>query len=135
MSTIKHKKNKKAFLKFKTPWKYDNKRDKVGFSRTSIHLPPIVEQACTFLEQYGTPTLLRIHLFLYNFNQFNTNKPALQQEGLFRISGSQEDVRILKDKFDKGYSNSFTSKVFFLKSKIKKKAEKLYSQKTPAQIQ
>lgn len=54
MSTKQKKNKKNAFLNFRKPWKFDNKRDKVGFSRTSIQLPPIVEQACTFLEQYGT---------------------------------------------------------------------------------
>lgn len=38
-----------------------------------------------------------------NNNQlFSSLKIALLQEGLFRITGAQEDVRYIKDKFEKG---------------------------------
>eukprot|EP00339_Tiarina_fusa_P001470 CAMPEP_0117009372 /NCGR_PEP_ID=MMETSP0472-20121206/8534_1 /TAXON_ID=693140 ORGANISM="Tiarina fusus, Strain LIS" /NCGR_SAMPLE_ID=MMETSP0472 /ASSEMBLY_ACC=CAM_ASM_000603 /LENGTH=521 /DNA_ID=CAMNT_0004711639 /DNA_START=1 /DNA_END=1566 /DNA_ORIENTATION=+ len=60
-------------------WKDPKKgRLSCGFYRASEILPPIVEQTCKYLE-----------------------RNALQQEGLFRVPGSQEDVRYIKDKFDK----------------------------------
>ena len=37
-----------------------------------------------------------------NFFLFFFYKKALQHEGLFRVSGSQEEIRHIKDKFDKG---------------------------------
>uniref|UniRef100_A0A7S4IIV3 Rho-GAP domain-containing protein n=1 Tax=Vannella robusta TaxID=1487602 RepID=A0A7S4IIV3_9EUKA len=72
--------------RFKNSWKgssfQEAKKERFsvcGFYRASESLPPIVEQACKYLEHN-----------------------ALQSEGIFRISGSQEDVRRIKDRFDKG---------------------------------
>ena len=81
-----------------------------GFYRGAELLPPIVEQTCCYLEQYGK----HMHSPPYTSSVWPLVKPrlplarrscnptALQSEGIFRISGAQEDVRILKDRYNKG---------------------------------
>ena len=89
--------------RFKNSWKgssfQEAKKERFsvcGFYRASESLPPIVEQACKYLEHNGNALLIQLARFSDIFCL------ALQSEGIFRISGSQEDVRRIKDRFDKG---------------------------------
>lgn len=69
-----------------------------GFKRHSPILPPIIEQTCEYIEQSGACN----YVFKYiTFIHYYENI-ALVQEGLFRISGSQENIRQIKDKYERG---------------------------------
>eukprot|EP01095_Lingulamoeba_sp_RSL-Kostka_P000503 TRINITY_DN107_c0_g2_i1.p1 TRINITY_DN107_c0_g2~~TRINITY_DN107_c0_g2_i1.p1 ORF type:complete len:154 (-),score=36.56 TRINITY_DN107_c0_g2_i1:31-468(-) len=84
------KKRKSLVSSFKKrTWRHTTTHDKstdrkkeytyCGFYRIQPVLPPIVEQCCSYLEHH-----------------------AIQQEGLFRVPGSSQEIKIYKKQFDKG---------------------------------
>ena len=77
-----------------------------GFNRLSPELPLVIEQTCLYLEQHGTsPSCAGGRS---NCLPLTSLSPALQQEGIFRISGSMNDIKQLKRAFDKGTTRAHT---------------------------